>query len=1199
MAWHNHFLFTRAYRFAKIARSRALQVGDLEPLPERVVSSSYEPKDLATGNLKNGAWKFLGVLLRNQRRATLKTVVLFQLNVLLGSFTAVALHSFLEALARDDQNGSLLWGACIAFLILAGVVVFSHYILTFMTSKMAMTHGLQREVLRKAYQLDWKGRQSCPTGDLINRLEVDVDAVTNLVERIADALGVITHLVVATVLLSTFLGTAGFASVMLLMVIIPLARMIATKSRAFDLEIMNRRDLRVTYMSQVLGAIRVIKSFVWEKVTEKDCRALRDTEARSLLMRTRLSAFSSLVFSGSASLAAVMGFGLYVALGNELSPAKVFAALVVYADLPMPFLVLKDVINVYSKTMASAERLIRFFTFGELAPEARAGEEIRAANLSLEIDGQKILENISFTVPRGKSLAVVGPIGSGKTLLLESLLGELPFTGQAELGAGRVAYVGQQSFILNSSLRANIEFGGAALGDAAVNEAIYLSAFGPDLETMRQGLQTEIGEHGVNLSGGQKQRLSLARAVASSPAVVLLDDPLSALDTKTEARITERLLFGHWKNTTRICVTHRLASLALYDQVLFLKDGRVECCGTFEQLKANPSFQSFLESELKQVHGAEAAEPAPAAVVEEAAEEEERTSFTVKEDRRFGVVRKSVYLSFLQAMGNKSSWKRRVATLAAVLLAENFLLLGQNLWLKHWSGSSGALLENWLIYSSIVSAAILASYASDRLAARLILRAATNLHGGALRAVLGAPLRYFDTNPSGRILNRFSVDLERIENSLPRHLSAFLASIVRMTIKVSYICFVLPLTLPAAILTLGAFTKFFTFTQPASRELARLQSLSRSPMFAFFRECLKGRTTVRAYGRYPEFSSHFLEKIRASQRVTINLRIMKCWTDICQGMLATVFVGATAGALIYLSHRGGVDPALAGIVLVFANEFMGNLKSIARGTSEIENAMVAVERLHDVSLLEAERATTLEPVLPIEKTWPTEGKIELRNFWGRYDRDLPWVLRGVSLDVKPGEHVALVGRTGSGKSSITQALTRNFESERGAILVDGVDIRTVPLERLRRAIAFVPQEPTLLLGTLRENLDRLGEFSDDKIWEALRRAHLFYLVKTLPGQLLARVDENGANFSMGQRQLLCLARAILAGTKIIVLDEATASVDVQTDAYIQETIQSAFRGATALIIAHRTSSAAHCDRVVELAGGVVKRVSARRETVEV
>jgi ABC-type multidrug transport system fused ATPase/permease subunit len=1207
MNWYGRLFFLGAFRMARIARLRPLQIEDLEPLPERVRGCIFEPNALAVGTGERAKLKFLHILLVRQKFGAIKTVLLFQVHTAIIGFTAVGIHSFLEALAADNIRAAIFWGATIALIALGTVLSFAHYIYTFMQAKQATAHGLQREVLRKAYHLDWEGRQQCPTGDLINRLEVDVDAVSNQVERIADALGVITHLGIATFLLTRYLGLAGFLSVLILALIIPAARFISSRARAIELELMKRRDTRVTFMSQVLGGIRVIKSFVWEDITAKDCQKLRMEEAQSLGEKSRLDAFASLIFTGAASVAAVSGFGLYVAMGHKLNPAAVFAALVIYADLPMPFVILKDVITVFAKTMASAERLTRYFSLPELKAENKQealslDKMVEVDGLGVEFLGTRILDGISFGVKKGESLAIVGPVGSGKTILLEALLGELPVRGNYSVMAGGkespIAYVSQQSFVMNATLRANIEFGGAKVSEEMLEQALYLSAMRSDLEAMAAGTKTELGEHGINLSGGQKQRLALARAVAHQPALVVLDDPLSALDVKTEKFITDNLLFGHWKNTTRICATHRLASLEKFDHVLYLKQGRIAAYGSFSELKAsNPDFRAFLESELhSKPHMEEEPAEVKAAAIEEEEEPELRTGFTQSEDRRLGRVRKNVYLTFLKSMGSDGRWQRGISWLIAALVSANIFALAQNLWLKKWSQQSSfdGLQVGWLVYALLAIFALVTSYISTRLAWRAVIQAATGIHNAALRAILKAPLRYFDVNPSGRILNRFAADLERVESSMSRHISNYLDALLRMLFKVSYICVAIPVVIPAVIPTLFAFTRFFLFTQPASRDLARLNSISRSPMFAFFRECVRGRTAVRVHGRYLEFAAIFIEKVRTAQRTSLNTRYMKCWGDICLGIFASAFVSVVVAAMIWLAHTHRIGAASAGLILVFANEFLGSLKTISRGTSEIENAMVSAERIHDLSLIAPEKAIIQCPVLSAETVWPTKGKIEFLHLWSRYDRDLPWVLKGVKFEVAGGEHVALVGRTGSGKSSIIQALTRNFESERGNIFIDGVDIAAIPLDRLRRAIAFVPQEPTLVLGTLRDNLDRLNEYSDEVIWDALRRAHLYIFVNSLPGKLLARVDENGSNFSLGQRQLLCLARAIIAGTKIIVLDEATASVDVQTDALIQETIQNSFAGATAIIIAHRPSSAAHCDKMVELANGVVVRTSRSR-----
>jgi ABC-type multidrug transport system fused ATPase/permease subunit len=1203
MAWLQTLFFWKALNFSRLAAKRPLQIDDLIPLPADIKNFEFSANVFNLRHEKNPRLKFILVQLSKQKLATFKTIVLFQWNEAMAGVTAMAIHSYLTAVAVDDMDKAILWGVIFTMSSMVTILVFAQYLVTFMNAKIKMTHGMQKEVLRKAFALNFESRQKCPSGDLINRLEVDVDSVTNLVERIADCLGVITHLVIATVLLYKFLGIAGAISVLVLSLVIPVARKISKKSREFEFELMKRRDDRVTYMSQVITGIRVIKSFVWEKATTKDCLDLRARELQSLEKRTLLSAFGSLIFMGSATLAAIIGFGLYVALGNTLTPAKVFAALVIYADLPMPFLILKDVITVFAKTLASAERLIEFFSLEEISKDDlvlrdQNKVDTGARDLSVSILDKKILQNINFTLESGKSLAIVGRVGSGKSILLETMLGEINGNGSVWMKENKshIAYVQQQPFIMNATVRENIIFGNPNVSKSAIDEAIRLCSFKSDLDLMPHGLDTEIGEHGINLSGGQKQRLSLVRAVVMNPDIILLDDPFSALDVKTEMSIANQLLFKYWNGKSIICVTHRLNSLPRFDNVIFLENGKISAMGNYHDLiAANNEFRIFVDSELKS-HFVTAETPVKTNEALSINEEEEpevlEKAFNTSEDRRLGRVRSHVYKNFMHSFGDGDDWKIKAFSLALILASANILTLTQNFWLKTWAQSSESTTQlspmaAWGIYAAIALCAIAMSYLGDRTSTMTVIHAANRIHKKAFLAILASPLRYFDVNPSGRILNRFSVDLEKIETSLSRHISRYLDAILNMIFKIIFICWNVPAMTFAAIPTLYAYTKFFMFTQPASRDIARLSSISRSPMFAFFRECVRGTTAIRAHNRVEEFSSSFIEKVRTAQRVSISARYMKCFTDIHLAVFATIFVGTTTACLLYLSHNKLIDAALAGLILVFSNEFLGNLKSISRGTSEIENAMVSVERLYDVSLLPAEQATMHESLLDDATPWPTLGKIEFTGVWARYHTELPWILKNLDFVIEGGKHAALMGRTGSGKSSIIQAISRNFATEKGQILIDGIDIRRVPLDRLRKSIAYVSQEPTLVIGSLRENLDRSADHSDTVIWNALERSHMAATIRGLPLGLETPVHENGLNFSVGQRQLLCLARAIIANTKIIVLDEATASVDVETDSLIQDTIQTAFSNCTAIIIAHRPSSAAHCDQLITLSDGQV------------
>lgn len=1198
MSWIKTLFFWDALSFALRARRRPLQINDLLELPDDIKHFEFLPNEFNLHSKKHPRLKFLSLLLSRQKMATFKTVMLFQWSEAMGGVSALAIHSFLTELSIDNYKGASLWGLIFSLSSIVSLVIFAQYIMTFVNAKLKTTHGLQKEVLRKAFSINFESRQKCPSGDLINRLEVDVDAVTNLVERIADFLGVITHLVIATLLLYKFLGIAGAISVFVLVLVIPIAKHISKKNREYEFELMRRRDDRVTYMSQVITAIRVIKSFVWEKATTNDCLALRKKELQTLEKRTLLSAYGSLIFMGSATTAAIIGFGLFVALGNVLTPAKVFASLLIYANLPTPFLIIRDVITVFAKTMASAERLVDFFSLEEISQvDPIKTTSTGALELNVKFDEKTILHDINFTVESGKSLAIIGRVGSGKSILLETLLGEINGSGKVWMNRqkGSVAYLPQSPFIMNDTIKKNIEFGGMSLSNIQIEKAASLCAFLPDLALMPHGLETEIGEHGINLSGGQKQRLSMVRAVVMNPEIILLDDPFSALDVKTEMTITDQLLFKHWGNKTRICVTHRLNSLPRFDSIIFLENGSISAMGNYQELVArNADFRAFIESELKSQLPEK--DTGPLQVLEVPPEEEvlPQTEFTQAEDRRVGKVRGHVYLNFLHSLGEGIAWKKQTVKVLFILASANLLALLQNFWLKTWAkpaqnGDQILPAIGWGIYAALALCALCAAYFSDRISTMTVIRAANRIHGKAFSAILASPLRYFDVNPSGRILNRFSIDLERIESALSRHVSRYMDAILNMIFKIGFICWNVPVMTFTAIPTLFAYSRFFLFTQPATRDIARLSSISRSPIFAFFRECVRGRTAIRSHGRVEEFSFAFQEKVQISQRVLYNARHMKSFTDIHLGFLAAIFVGTTTASLIYLSHQKSIDVALAGLILVFSNEFLGNLKSISRGTSEIENAMVSVERLYDVSLLPPEPSVTKIPMLKESTSWPSAGKVEFVGLWGRYHNDLPWVLKNVDFVIEGGTHAALMGRTGSGKSSIIQALSRNFLPEKGSILIDGVDICSIPLERLRKSIAYVSQEPTLVMGSLRENLDRNSEFSDDVIWSALEKAHMASTIRKFPLGLNTHIQENGLNFSVGQRQLLCLARALIANTKIIVLDEATASVDVETDALIQETIQSAFAKCTAIIIAHRPSSAAHCDQIITLSEGCVLR----------
>lgn len=1179
--------FSRSFALAQMARRRALIEPDLSPAPENTIIR-YVPGSLDTFAASRPLLCFLRILMVKHWATTVKTVLYFQIAVWVGNGRAIIVKLFVEGLSQFSFLHNFMWGLLAALLGFIYVWSHAHYLVLFGRAKLGMMHGLRIEILRKAHMLNGVSRQNTTFGTIVNHVESDAENTTELVERIADGLGVLTHVVLGAFILWTFLGVAGPLSMLVLIIIAPIFHGIAARSQFLEEEILRYRDRRLGFLAQVLSGIRLVKYFVWERHIQPEMAQLRQAETNQMRAKARLEALASAVYLGSASFAAIAGFGLHLAFGGKLSPATVFAALVIYAELPFPFVILKDVIESFAKAFVSARRLISFFGLPEIENQKTSiPSEInhfKVENLTVSMGHQNILNGVSFQIKKGESLAIVGAVGSGKTTLLNALLGDIPHLGKIEIQdvCTRFGYASQQPLVLSGSLRRNVMFGNS-LGDSAVLNALHLADFGHDLALLPKDLDTEIGEGGVTLSGGQKQRISIARVAAHDANLIVLDDPFSALDVQTELNICNNLLFGKWNKVTRICVTHRLASLARFDKILFLKHGHVAAFGAYSDLlNGNNEFCEFMASEINKVESQK---------VENLSEENclknrfknlndsVHAQANVPENSKSGKVGRETYHFFVKALG---SWKLLLLT----SLLANALIVSQNIWLKHWSNGEWSSIVSvntgFVIYSLIGIIAIYAMYLSSKLGVFSILNASVKLHDQAFRGILSTRFRFFDLNPVGRITTRFSSDLKQIESQLPQFAMRCIDAIVQIVFQIFFICSVLPAMLLVVVPLAFAFLRFFKFSQPAARELSRLRSVATGSVGAHFQEVLKGRSIVLAFGQLDYFLTEYSSKIKESVRAFDSYRSFNCWLDICQGLLSSAVVLSAASFAAYFASQNILSPASGALILFLSFHLLDHLNLISRSAASFDAAMVAVERLHDYSTLDAEELNLSSTHLPALENWPNAGQIIFENVNARYDSGLPLILNQLSVTVPAGKHTALVGRTGAGKSTVAQLLLRTIGIDSGKISIDGMDISTVPLNILRRAIVFVPQDPLLLKGDLRSNLDRYSEFSDENIWNVLKQVNLFNFVGSFPAGLLAAVLENGSNFSLGQRQLFCLARAILLKAKIVILDEATASVDVQTDAIIQAVIKTSFQNCTVLIIAHRPSSVAHCDGVIEL-----------------
>uniref|UniRef100_A0A6M2F7E0 ABC-type xenobiotic transporter n=1 Tax=Populus davidiana TaxID=266767 RepID=A0A6M2F7E0_9ROSI len=819
------------------------------------------------------------------------------------------------------------------------------------------------------------------------------------------------------------------------------------------------------------------------------------------------------------------------------------------------------------------------------------------------------LSNINLDVPIGSLVVVVGSTGEGKTSLVSAMLGELPATSDASVVVrGTVAYVPQVSWIFNATVRDNILFG-SPFDSARYEKAIDVTALQHDLDLLPGGDLTEIGERGVNISGGQKQRVFMARAVYSNSDVYIFDDPLSALDAHVGRQVFDKCIKGELSWKTRILVTNQLHFLSQVDRIILVHEGTVKDEGTFEDLSNNGmvfqklmgnagKMEEYEEQENNEIVDNKTSSKQvangvmnnlPKNVSGTKKPKEGKSVLIKQEERETGVVNLKVLTRYKNALGG--AWV--VMVLFMCYLMTEVLRVSSSTWLSNWTdqGTSkrhGPLYYN-LIYSFLSIGQVSVTLLNSYWLITSSLYAAKRLHDAMLNSILRAPMVFFHTNPLGRIINRFAKDLGDIDRNVAIFVNMFMGQISQLLSTFVLIGIVSTMSLWAIMPLLVLFYGAYLYYQSTAREVKRLDSITRSPVYAQFGEALNGLSTIRAYKAYDRMASINGKSMDNNVRYTLVNMGANRWLAIRLETLGGIMIWFTATFAVMQNGRADNQQAFAstmGLLLSYALNITSLLTAVLRLASLAENSLNSVERVGTYIELPSEAPLVIESNRP-PPGWPSSGAIKFEDVVLRYRPELPPVLHGLSFTIFPSDKVGIVGRTGAGKSSMLNALFRIVELERGRILIDDCDIAKFGLMDLRKVLGIIPQSPVLFSGTVRFNRDPFSEHNDADLWEALERAHLKDVIRRNSLGLDSEVTEAGDNFSVGQRQLLSLARALLRRSKILVLDEATAAVDVRTDALIQKTIREEFRSCTMLIIAHRLNTIIDCDRVILLDSGRV------------
>ncbi|KAM7285677.1 multidrug resistance-associated protein 1 [Ixodes scapularis] len=1109
---------------------------------------------------------------------------------------------------KQDGWHGYAYASAYAFSQLVGGFLNAHatYIMALGAFKVqsALTCALYKKVLR----ISSSSRHQYTSGEIVNLMSVDVEQVGQFLLICHNCWDVPLRIVLTLVFLWQYLGASCLATVATMLASSLTTTLVAHFCDKYQKRQMDSKDARLRQTNEMLNGIKVIKLNAWEPPFMERVKRTRSEELSFVKKYSLLQSTFTFVWAATPNAAALASFGIFVMLSedNHLTPSIAFTCLSLFMLLRGPMYTLPDAISRLIRCKVSLRRLSAFLEEGELDeeaigtnPEKGDAVSLRQASFTWAREEPEVLRDLTLSVKKGSLVAVVGPVGCGKSALLNAILGSLEKVSGSVDVHGRLAYVAQQSWIQNATLKENIIFTNTA-NEERYQKVLETCALKPDLEMLPAGENTQVGDKGINLSGGQKLRISLARAIYHDADVYLLDDPFSAVDVHVASHLFEHVVgpSGILKSKTRILVTHSVTVLSQVDWIVLLDKGGIKEQGTYRDLLKNnkSDFSAFLKKHVKKSSSSQnlksgnKIESANEELVEKTSTDE--LKLDDEEQTNTGSVKWDVYSEYLMRTG----WKFIVPSTVAIFVAYCFEY-GSGLWLSEWSSHPdpslratymvgyGAILVGMSVFNFIFSVVFVFG----------AIRAASSIHNQLLQSVMRTPISFFDKTSTGRIINRFSRDMDLIDKEVPFLMSMNLLDIAALALMFVVIC------LPSAyfILIVGVVVLLFlgltVASLPAFRQVRRLQSVSRSPVFSHFGETVSGAVSIRAFGA----TKPFVETLERFLDDNINCYVHSAALDACliiavQVVILFLSIGAS---LVSVAGKDFLEANMAGLTLTYTMQLAEHVSYAVMMLVMLEASMVAVERAMDYFDLPEEapwRNSEMEPAVE----WPSRGDLTFTDYSVSYGDDADPVLRHVNFQAQGGQKIGIVGRTGAGKSTLALALFRMIEPKTGSIVVDNVDITKIGLHDLRQKMTIIPQDPVLFAGTLRWNLDPFDEHLDDAVWKALERAHLKDHVVGEGLGLDYDISEGGDNLSTGQRQLVCLARALLRQSKVLVLDEATSSVDLATDQLVKETIHSEFKSTTVITIAHKLHTVMDCDKILVLAAGNVLEQGSPKELLE-
>ncbi|XP_045910008.1 ATP-binding cassette sub-family C member 4-like isoform X2 [Micropterus dolomieu] len=1148
---------------------------------------------------------------------------------------------YFENYDPDDQRSLYMAYVYAAVMSLStfGLTLLQHlYYYHVQRTGMKMRVAMCHMIYRKALGLSSESMGRTTTGQIVNLLSNDVNRFDEITLNLHYLwVGPLQAMVIIT-LLWYEIGPSSLAGVAAIAIMMPVQTWFGKLFGIFRSKTAVLSDSRIRIMNEVVSGIRIIKMYAWEKPFSSLVTEVRRKEISQILKSSYLRGLNMASFFASSKIIVFVTFTVYALLGNSITASSVFVTVSLYGTIKLTVtLYFPLAIEKLSESVVSIRRIKNFLML----------EEVERKNLGIPLEEKKensieiekvtcywdksldapALQDVSVKVKSHQLLTVIGPVGAGKSSLLSVILGELPHDRGTTKVNGQLSYAAQQPWVFPGSIRSNILFG-RELNPQKYERVLRACALKKDLELLPDGDLTLIGDRGATLSGGQKARVNLARAVYQDADIYLLDDPLSAVDAEVGRHLFEQCICGLLKNKSRVLVTHQLQHLRAANQILVLQEGHIMAQGTYNELQCSGlDIVSLLKSDEEQERWSRSAEPDKLSLHSQRTVRSHSSHCSnssllppesnwtdqlpvdtvrvmAEETRVEGNVGSHIYLKYFTAGCN-------LLVLLLILLlsvvAEIAYIL-QDWWLVYWAreecfnntasavsirndinattSDQGLNLTFYLgIYSGLTAAAVVFGYARSLVIFHGLVKSAQTLHNSMFNAVIRTPVQFFDVNPIGRILNRFSKDISQMDSMLPITFVDFYQLFLQNVGVIAVAASVIPLILIPVIPLLFIFLYLRRFYLHTSQDVKRLESTTRSPMLSHLSSSLQGLWTLRALRAEDRLKKAFDAHQDLHSEAWFLFLMTARWFALRLDSICSVFITfATFGCILL---RDGLNAGEVGLVLTYAMTLVGNFQWTIRQSAEVENMMTSVERVVEYTELKSEAPWETQKRPPPD--WPSQGLVTFNRVNFSYGDDGPPVLKDISASFQPNEKVGIVGRTGAGKSSLVSALFRLAEPQ-GKIYIDGVLTSEIGLHDLRQKMSIIPQDPVLFTDTVRKNLDPFYQHTDEDLWKALEEVQLKPVVEELPCKLETVLAESGSNFSVGQRQLVCLARAILRKNRILIIDEATANVDPRTDELIQKTIRDKFRECTVLTIAHRLNTIIDSDRILVLDSGTIQEL---------